>query len=217
LSAKIPVGVLISGSGTNLQALMDACDHPDFPARIAVVISNKRSAFGLERARKAGIPAVWIPARKYENRPDHESALSKCLFEHQAEWVACAGYMRLLSDSFVGTWKNRILNIHPTLLPAFPGVDGQGQAHAHGVQIAGVTVHLVDAGCDTGPILAQGATAALPDDDRDALQQRLLKLEHVLFPRTLRWAVEDRIRVEDGRATVSLPDGEARFLWQNPE
>jgi phosphoribosylglycinamide formyltransferase 1 len=214
---RVPIGVLISGSGTNLQALLDACLQPDFPARIAVVISNKESAFGLERARKVGIPAVWIPGRKYADRPAHEAVMSQCLQEHGVQWVACAGYMRILSAAFVDAWPNRILNIHPSLLPAFPGMDAQGQAHKAGVRIAGATVHLVDAGCDTGPILAQGATAVLPGDSRDTLQQRILNLEHQLYPRVLRWAAEDRIHVEEGVAKIDLPTDEARFLWMDPQ
>lgn len=211
------MGVLLSGSGTNLQALLEACASPEFPARIAVVISNKKSAFGLERARKAEVPAVWISGRQFSDRQSHEAAISQCFQEHNVEWVACAGYMRLLSESFINTWPQRILNIHPALLPAFPGLDGQGQAHSAGVQIAGATVHLVDAGCDTGPILAQGATAALAGDTRDTLQERILNLEHQLYPRVLRWAVEGRIRVEAGRAQVDLPPNESRFLWQDPQ
>jgi phosphoribosylglycinamide formyltransferase-1 len=217
LRTKVPVGVLISGSGTNLQALIDACAKPEYPARIAVVLSNKRSAFGLERARKAGIPAVWMPAKKHPNRGAHETAISGVLQEHGVEWVACAGYMRILSDAFLHSWKNKILNIHPSLLPAFPGVDGQGQALAHGAQIVGATVHLVDTGCDTGPILAQGATAVLPEDDRECLQQRILGIEHQIYPRVLRWAVEGRIELENGAARVNLPDGDSRFLWLDPE
>ena len=214
---KVPVGVLISGSGTNLQALIDACEQPDYPAKIAVVISNKRSAFGLERARTAGIETAWLPARPHPTREAHEAVITETLQNHGVQWVACAGYMRVLSPFFVQAWSNRILNIHPSLLPAFPGVDAQGQAHAAGVRISGATVHLVDEGCDTGPILAQAATAVLDGDDRDALQARILKLEHGLYPRVLRWAVEDRIEVENGRARIRLNPWEKRFSWMDPE
>ena len=215
--AKVPVGVLISGSGTNLQALIDACADPNYPAQIAVVISNKRSAYGLERARNAGIEALWLPARPHPSREAHEAAITAALKEHNVSWVACAGYMRVLSESFVQTWPNRILNIHPSLLPAFPGIDAQGQAHASGVRVAGATVHLVDEGCDTGPILAQAATAVLESDDRDTLQQRILKLEHVLYPQVLQWAVEGRVTVDAGKASVRLEESEQRFFWMDPE
>ena len=214
---KVPVGVLISGSGTNLQALIDACKHPDYPAEIAVVISNKKSAYGLERAKAAGLATAWLPARPHSSREDHEAALTETLRHHAAQWVVCAGYMRVLSPSFVHNWPNRILNIHPSLLPAFPGIDAQGQAHEAGVRISGATVHLVDEGCDTGPILAQAATAVLEDDTRDSLQKRILKLEHVLYPQVLRWAAEGRIELDGGRASIRLAPGESRFFWLSPE
>ena len=214
---KVPVGVLISGSGTNLQALIDACERPDYPAEIAVVISNKKSAYGLERAKAAGLATAWLPARPHPSREAHEAALTETLRRHAAQWVVCAGYMRVLSPSFVHDWPNRILNIHPALLPAFPGIDAQGQAHEAGVRISGATVHLVDEGCDTGPILAQAATAVLEDDTRDSLQKRILKLEHVLYPQVLRWAVEGRIELHGGRASIRLAPGESRFLWLSPE
>jgi len=217
LTSKVPVGVLLSGSGTNLQALIDACARPDYPAQIAVVVSNKRSAYGLERARNAGIPAVWAPGKKHSDRAAHEAHITEILQAHSVKWVACLGYMRLLGSGFLKQWDEKVLNIHPALLPAFPGVDGQGQAHAHGAQIVGATVHLVDEGCDTGPILAQGATAALPGDDRDTLQQRILRIEHQLFPRVLRWAVEGRIQIVEGLAEVDLPEGETRYAWMSPE
>jgi phosphoribosylglycinamide formyltransferase-1 len=143
--------------------------------------------------------------------------MTDCLQEHGVQWVACAGYIRLLSSAFVNAWPNRILNIHPALLPAFPGMDAQGQAHNAGVQIAGATVHLVDAGCDTGPILAQGATAVLPGDSRDTLQQRILRIEHQLYPRVVRWAAEGRIRVNEGVVQVDLAENETRFLWLDPQ
>ena len=159
------VGVLLSGSGTNLQALLDACAEPDFPARVAVVISNRRDAYGLERARAAGVPALWVPHRGRE-REAFEDALTETLQDHGVEWVACAGFMRLLTPHFLDRWTHRVLNIHPSLLPAFPGVDAQGQAHGYGVRIAGCTVHFVDAGTDTGPIIAQGAVPVRPDPRR---------------------------------------------------
>ena len=210
---KVPVGVLLSGSGTNLQALIDACADPAFPARIAVVISNRPKAYGLERARLAGIPAVHVGHRRYESRPAFEQALTEVLLEHEVQWVACAGFMRILTEHFLAAWPQRVLNIHPALLPAFPGVDGQGQAQAYGVRIAGATVHLVDAGTDTGPIVAQAAVPALQDDDREALQQRILTLEHRLYPMALRMAVEGRLRVEGRKTFVDLVEGESLLLW----
>ena len=200
------IGVLLSGGGTNLQALLDA------GLDVSVVISNRPRAYGLERARLAGVPAIHIGHRKYASRADFEEALTDCLVEHGVRWVACAGFMRILTPTFLDAWPERVLNIHPALLPAFPGVDGQGQAHAYGVRIAGATVHFVDAGTDTGPIVAQAAVAVLPDDDRDALQQRILAKEHLLYPMCLRMAVEGRLRVEGRRVHVDLRDGESLLL-----
>ncbi len=206
-----PVGVLLSGSGTNLQALLDAAaEGTSF--RIAVVISNRRDAHGLERARQAGVPAVWIPHRGKE-REAHEAELVAALREHGAEWVALAGYMRLLKTTLLAAFPQRVLNIHPALLPSFPGTHGQRQAFEYGVRIAGCTLHFVDHGTDTGPIIAQGAVPVLPDDDEDALKARILGLEHELYPRVLRWAVEGRLRIDGRRVHVDLPEGEEAFVW----
>ena len=205
------VGVLLSGSGTNLQALIDACQG-DFPARIAVVISNVEEAYGLERARAAGIPAVHVPHRGWGSRAAFEAKLSETLRAHGVQWVACAGFMRILSPSFLEQWPWRVLNIHPALLPAFPGMDGQGQALESGVRIAGASVHFVDSGTDTGPIVAQAATWVDPADTREDLVARILTMEHRLYPMCLRMAAEGRLRVKDGAAKVDLAPGEALLL-----
>lgn len=210
MSARI--GVLISGSGTNLQAILDVCADPAFPAEVACVLSNRRDARGLDRARAAGVPALWIPHRGKE-RPDFEREVIAALGAHGVEWVALAGFMRLLSPLFVGVFAGRLLNIHPSLLPAFPGLDAQRQAFDAGVRIAGATVHLVDPGTDTGPIIAQGAVPVLPGDDAEALQQRILAVEHRLYPMALRWAAEGRLHLEAGRVDVDLNEGEQRWLW----
>ncbi len=212
-AVKVPVGVLLSGSGTNLQALLDACAEPAYPARIAVVISNRRGAHGLERARAAGVPAVWIGHRRYPDRAAFEEALTAGLREHSVEWVACAGFMRLLTPTFLDAWPDRVLNIHPALLPAFPGVHAQQQAHDHGVRIAGATVHLVDSGTDTGPIICQGAVPVRLDDDEASLSARILAVEHQLYRRALRWAVEGRLRRSSGRRlSLDLPPNEAPWI-----
>lgn len=208
------VGVLLSGSGTNLQALLDACEG-EFPARIAVVISNNPDAYGLERARRAGVPAVCVPHRGWGSRAGFERELTRVLRAHGVEWVACAGFMRLLTPVFLDDWRQRVLNIHPALLPAFPGVDGQGQAHAYGVRIAGATVHFVDAGTDTGPIVAQAAAPVHQDDARDDVQARILALEHRLYPMVLAMAAQGRLHIEGRRVRVDLREGEALLLWEN--
>ncbi len=210
---KVPVGVLLSGSGTNLQALMDACAAPSFPAEIRLVISNRADAYGLERARLAGIPTLCVPHRG-RSRADFEAELVAAFQGAGVQWICCAGFMRVLTPAFLDAFPNRVLNIHPALLPAFPGLDGQGQAHAAGVRIAGATVHLVDAGTDTGPILCQGAVPALPADDRDALQQRILAMEHRLYPMALRWAAEGRIQLTGRQVQIDLLPGEALALWE---
>jgi len=210
------VGVLISGSGTNLQALLDACAEPEFPAEIGVVISNRPKAYGLERARAAGVPTAFLGHRRFDGREAYDAALVEVLCEHEVEWVCLAGFMRLVTPVFLGAFPWRVLNIHPALLPAFPGQHAQEQALRAGVAIAGCTVHLVDAGTDTGPIVAQAAVPVLRGDDLDALSARILVQEHRVYPRVLRWAAEGRITLRDGRAEVDLPPGETRWLWAAP-
>ncbi len=203
------VGVLISGSGTNLQALIDASREATFPAEIAVVVSDRSAALGLERARLAGIPAVFHGARSFAgDRDAYDAALAGLLHEHGVEWVALAGFLRLVGSALLDAFPWRVLNIHPALLPSFPGLHAQEQALAAGVRITGATVHLVDRGCDTGPIVLQGAVPVLPGDDGPALSARILRLEHQLYPRALRWAVEGRIQVVDGTVVVTPPPGE---------
>lgn len=209
---SVPVGVLVSGSGTNLQALLDAAAAPDHPAHIAVVISNRPRAFGLERARRAGIPAEVVLARAHVDRIAYDRALVEVLRTHGVEWVCLAGFMRIVGAPLLEAFEERLLNIHPALLPAFPGLHGQEQALAHGVRIAGATVHLVDAGTDTGPIICQGAVPVLPGDDVDALKARILRVEHELYPLALRWAVEGRLRVSGRR--VEVEGGPQTWLWR---
>lgn len=216
MSEKLPVGVLVSGSGTNLQALLDACGQPDFPARIAVVLSNNPVAFALERARRAGVPAQVLEPRSFPDREAFDAALAQALEHHRVELVCLAGFMRLLGPAFLRRFPGRVLNIHPALLPAFPGLHAPRQALAHGVRLSGCTVHFVDEGTDTGPIIAQAAVPVLPGDDEAALARRIQAEEHRLYPLVLRWVAEGRVRLE-GR-TVSLsgePVGEDGAL-RNP-
>jgi phosphoribosylglycinamide formyltransferase-1 len=206
----VPVAVLISGSGTNLQALIDAAGT-SAGFRVALVVSNKRDAYGLERARAAGIPAEWLPARKGEPREAYDAALVDLLRANGVEWVCMAGFMRLVTPVLLDAFPWRVLNIHPALLPAFPGLHAQQQAFDAGVRITGATVHLVDGGMDTGPIVAQGAVPVMPSDSVDTLQQRILRMEHRLYPLVLRWAASGRLSVVDGRAHVE--SDEPRFLF----
>ena len=182
---KVPVGVLISGSGTNLAALLDAARSPDFPARIAVVISNKPSAYGLQRARDAEVPVVAESHRGWPSREAYDARLVEHLETHGVQWVCLAGFMRIVTPVLIDAFGGRVLNIHPSLLPSFPGLHAQRQALEHGVKVAGATVHLVDPGMDSGPIVAQAAVPVLDSDDEDALKARILTVEHQIYPAAL--------------------------------
>ena len=181
----LALGVLISGRGSNLQAILDAIDAGTLDARIRLVISNKKNAFGLERAARAGIPTRVISHRDFDGRSAFDDALVSALREAEVEWVVLAGFMRILTATFLNAYRERVINIHPSILPAFPGMDAQAQAIAAGVAESGCTVHLVDEGVDAGPILAQAKVPVLPEDDRDSLSARILEQEHRLLPETL--------------------------------
>jgi len=191
------VAVLLSGRGSNLVALADACHRGEVPASIVLVVSNRAEAAGLERARERGIPRRVVSSKGL-SREEHERLVIDAIEGASADWVCLAGYMRLLSAAFVGRFANRILNIHPALLPAFPGLDAQRQALEYGVRVSGCTVHLVDAGCDTGPIVVQRAVPVLEDDAPETLAARILEQEHIAYPTALRllltrrWSVEGR-------------------------
>jgi phosphoribosylglycinamide formyltransferase 1 len=192
------IAVLISGRGSNLQALIDAVAAKRLDATIAVVISNRAGAQGLERARAAGIPAVTLPHRDYASRDAFEDALVAELRGRDVALVCLAGFMRLLGPTFLGAFGDRTLNVHPSLLPAFPGVDAQRQALEHGVKIAGATVHLVTGELDGGPIVAQGAAPVHDDDTADTLAARILEVEHRIYPEAVAsildggWSIEGR-------------------------
>lgn len=200
--AKLKVGVLISGRGSNMAALIEAARAPGYPAEIAVVISNVATAGGLETAREAAIPAVAIPHKGFPDRESFDRAVSAELDRHGVGLVALAGFMRIQSPWFPARWKDRILNIHPSLLPSFPGLHVQQQALDAGVRISGCTVHFVTAELDAGPIVAQAAVPVLPGDDADRLAARILRQEHRLYPEVVRWFAEGRLRVDGARVAV---------------
>jgi phosphoribosylglycinamide formyltransferase-1 len=195
------VGVLISGRGSNLQALIDAARRGELGGEVAVVVSNVGTAPGLERARQAGIPAVFRDHRG-KKREDFDAELVEIMRAHHVDLVCLAGFMRLLSPVFVHAFPGRVVNIHPALLPAFPGLEAQRQAWEHGVKVSGATVHLVDEGLDSGPIVAQEAVAALSSDTPEMLAARILEVEHRLYPRAVRLLLEGRCRVEGRRVIV---------------
>jgi phosphoribosylglycinamide formyltransferase-1 len=201
-AGRLNLGVLVSGTGTNLQAILDAIAEGRLDARVRVVVSNKPGVLALERAQKANVPTVVIPHREYASREAFDAAVVRALEDAGAEWVVLAGFMRLLTRTMLDAFPNRIVNIHPALLPAFPGVDAQKQAFDYGVKITGCTVHLVDEGCDTGPILAQRAVAVLEDDDAEALRTRILVEEHRLLVDVLSAIATNGVEV--------VPGGEGR-------
>jgi phosphoribosylglycinamide formyltransferase-1 len=191
----LSLGVLVSGTGSNLQAILDAIAGGRLDATVRVVISNKPGVLALERAKGASVPTTCLSHKDYGTREEFDAALVRTLREASVEWVVLAGFMRLLTPTMLGAFKGRILNIHPALLPAFPGVNAQEQALAYGVKVAGCTVHLVDEGTDTGPIIAQRTVPVLDTDDAAALRARILIQEHELLVEVLGAVSEDRLEV----------------------
>ncbi|MBX3187450.1 MAG: phosphoribosylglycinamide formyltransferase [Labilithrix sp.] len=196
--SELVLGVLVSGSGTNLQALLDAVKAGRLSAKIGVVVSNVATAKGLDRARAAGVPAVVVDHKAFADRAAFDAAVVEVLRAHGATCVVLAGFMRLVTPVLLDAFPHRVVNIHPALLPAFPGVHGPAQALAYGVRVAGCTVHLVDAGMDTGPILAQATVPVLDDDDEASLAARILEKEHELLPQVVQWIAEGRVEVAPG-------------------
>lgn len=210
---RLKVGVLISGRGSNLQALIDAAADPAYPAEIALVISNRPEAAGLERAAKSGIPHLRIP---HPSRETFAQAADAALREHGIGLVALAGYLRILDTGFVEAWRDRLVNIHPSLLPAFPGLHAQRQAIDAGVKFSGCTVHFVRAEVDTGPIIAQAAVPVHDDDDEARLAARILEAEHRLYPMAVRLFAEGRLRIDGNRVAIAGARSPALVLF-NPE
>ena len=199
----INVAVLISGGGTNLQALIDACADDAFPARIVKVISNNPDVKGLERAEKAGIATQVINHRDYESREAFDDQLHEALNACGAKLICLAGFMRILDARFVNRWRNRMLNIHPSLLPSFKGLHTQERALEAGVRFTGCTVHFVNPELDDGPIITQAALLINPDETADQLSERVLELEHIIYPQALRLVAEGRVRVVGNRVTIN--------------
>jgi phosphoribosylglycinamide formyltransferase-1 len=194
---KRRVAILISGRGSNMAALIDAARQQDFPAEIAVVISNRADAGGLERAKASGIPTVIIESKPFgKDRAAFEAVLQPMLDQHGVELICLGGFMRLFTAEFVQRWYGRMLNIHPSLLPSFPGLDPHGQALRAGVKISGATVHFVIPETDAGPILMQGAVAVADDDTAETLAERILKVEHRIYPDALRLLAAGRARLD---------------------
>jgi phosphoribosylglycinamide formyltransferase-1 len=199
----LKVGVLVSGSGTNLQAILDAGARGELGgARVVVVVSNVAGVKALGRAEAAGVPAVVLPHKQFGSRQAFDEALVATLKERGVELVALAGFMRIVTPYFLQSFPQRVINIHPSLLPAFPGIHAQKQALEYGARITGCTVHLVDEGCDTGPIIQQATVPVLDGDDEAALTARILVEEHRLYPAAIRALAEGRVNVAGRRVTV---------------
>jgi phosphoribosylglycinamide formyltransferase-1 len=199
----IRIAVLISGNGTNLQAIIDQCEQGAIDGTVACVISNKSSAFGLERAMNHGIPALFLDHRKYADRLEYDAALVDILREHRIDLVVLAGFMRIVTPILLNAFPNRVMNIHPALLPSFPGLDAQRQALEYGVKVSGCTVHFVDAGTDTGPIILQAVVPVLEDDTVETLSQRIHGEEHKLYPAAIQLFAQGRLSVHGRRVSIS--------------
>jgi phosphoribosylglycinamide formyltransferase-1 len=197
----IRIGVLASGRGSNLQALLDACGEGRIDGEVAVVLSDKADAYALERARKAGVAAIFCDPATYGGRNAYNMALAETLKARAIDLVCLAGYMRIVRKPLLEAYPGRMLNIHPSLLPAFPGLDAQAQALAHGVKVAGCTVHFVTEGMDEGPIVLQAAVPVLEDDTVASLSERILVEEHRIYPEAVQLFATGRLRLE-GRRVV---------------
>jgi phosphoribosylglycinamide formyltransferase-1 len=204
MSKLLRIGVLASGGGTNLQAIIDRCQDGSLAAEIAVVIANNPGAGALERAGNAGIPTLCINHRDFSRREDFDSAVVEALQDAGVDLVVLAGFMRIITPTFIAAFPERVINIHPALLPAFPGLHVQQQALDYGARFSGCTVHFVDGGVDTGPIIIQAVVPVLPEDTAEALAARILEQEHRIYPRAIQLIAEGRVSV-DGRRVIISP------------
>jgi len=215
--ARLKVAVLISGRGSNLAALIAACAAADFPAAVALVLSNRADAAGLAHAARAGIPCRVIAHRDFATREAFDEALDLALRADGIELVCLAGFMRLLGADFVTRWRDRLINIHPSLLPAFPGLGTHARALAAGVRFAGCTVHFVRPAMDEGPIIVQAAVPVLPGDDEARLAARVLAAEHRSYPLAVRLIAEGRVRVADERVEIDGAAGQMPVVLNPPD
>jgi len=216
VASKLRLGALASGGGTNLQSIIDRCGDGSLDAEIVLVISNNPRAGALERARLAGIPCLCIDHREFADREEFDRAVVAALREAGVELVILAGFMRLISEVFIEAFPERIMNIHPALLPAFPGLHVQRKALEYGARFAGCTVHFVDGGVDTGPIIIQAVVAVLDDDTEESLGARILQQEHRIYPRAIQLFAEGRLRIEGRRVRIEPPLCPSEAVLTNP-
>lgn len=199
------IAVLISGRGSNMKSLVDSCKARKIRAQVVVVLSNKDDAAGLDHARKAGIETVVISNKQYSNREDYDTEVVRALQLRNVDLVCLAGFMRLLSPVFVRAFPQKIMNIHPALLPAFPGLHAQRQAVEYGAKLTGCTVHFVDEGLDSGPVILQKSMEVLPDDTEESLSKRLLQIEHKCYVEAVRLFFENQLKVNGRKVIVAEP------------
>jgi phosphoribosylglycinamide formyltransferase-1 len=202
MSKIVNLGVLVSGSGSNLQSVIDNIEKGTLPAKIRIIISNNPEAFAIERARKHNIPAVVIEPKGTGSREEYDQKLVDALKSHDVELVVLAGFMRVLSPLFLRAFPMRIMNIHPAILPSFPGTHGQKKAFDYGVKFSGCTVHFADEGVDTGPIIIQGIVPVYDTDTEETLSQRILKEEHRIYPKAIKLYAEGKLLVEGRKVRV---------------
>jgi len=211
------IAVLLSGSGSNLQAIIDAAERGEIPGRIGLVVSNKADAYGLTRARNHGIPTAVVDHKAYGSREEFDAKLVEEIQTSGADLVCLAGFMRVVTPVFLRAFPHRILNIHPALLPSFPGTHGPGQALRYGVRFSGCTVHFLDEGVDTGPIIVQAIVPVHEDDTEETLSARILKEEHRIYPMAIRLFLEGRLTLS-GRRVITQNTGKIRgFSRRNPD
>ncbi len=217
MARQVPIGVLISGGGTNLQSIIDAIEAQRLDAEIQLVLSNKANAYGLVRAKNHGIATEVLDHKAFASRDAYDQAVVDLLRARGVELVVLAGFMRLLSPGFVKAYSNRIMNIHPALLPSFPGLHVQKQAVEHGVRFAGCTVHFVNEECDEGPIIIQAVVPVFAEDSEETLAARILKQEHRIYPRAIQLYAEGRLAVVGRKVLVDgVSRDEAQALIQPP-
>lgn len=197
------IAVLVSGRGSNLQAIIDSIESGRLPAKMLCVISDKPRAYGLERARKHGIEAIAIDYKAFSGKSEYEDELLKVLKDKNPDLICLAGYMRILGEGLIAAFRNRIINIHPALLPSFPGLNSQKQALDHGAEISGCTVHFVDEGCDTGPVILQKTVPVLKDDTEATLSNRILEQEHIAYPEAIRLIAQGKVKIDCGKVKIS--------------
>ncbi|MBU0566649.1 phosphoribosylglycinamide formyltransferase [bacterium] len=199
---KLRIAVLVSGRGSNLQSIIDSIEGEELEAEIALVVSNRECAYGLVRAKKHKIPTLFVDPKKFATRQEYEARIVAALKKERVELVCLAGYMLLVTPYFVNQFRNRIMNIHPALLPSFPGEEAQKQAFDYGVKISGVTVHFVDEGCDTGPIILQEQVLVKDDDTEETLAARILEKEHQVYPEAISLFAKGRLRIEGRKVRI---------------